>query len=169
MLALTGQVPREEIGTDYHQEVNLDRLFDDVSVYNETVIVPEQMPRLGLLAAQTALARNGVSHLSIPTDVGPSKEINWSLEHSVFQGHQKTIPTPDDLKNMAEVLNQSDKVTLLVGWGGRDATQEILTLAEKLKSPIAHALKGKAVIPNESPHWCGGIGMLGSTCGMHAL
>ncbi|ATN66986.1 hypothetical protein AYM17_06285 [Coxiella burnetii] len=46
VLALTGQVPRDEIGTDYHQEVNLDRLFDDVSVYNESLIVPEQMPRL---------------------------------------------------------------------------------------------------------------------------
>lgn len=62
--ALTGQVPRDEICTDYHQEVNLDRLFDDVSVYNESLIVPEQMPRLGLLAVQTAIARQGVAHLS---------------------------------------------------------------------------------------------------------
>lgn len=31
---------------------------------------PEQMPRLGLLAAQTALACQGVAHLSIPSDIG---------------------------------------------------------------------------------------------------
>ena len=45
------------------------------------------MPRLGLLAVQTAIARQGVAHLSIPTDVGPSKEINLSLDHPVFQKH----------------------------------------------------------------------------------
>ncbi len=168
VLALTGQVPRDEIGTDYHQEVNLDRLFDDVSVYNESLIVPEQMPRLGLLAVQTAIARQGVAHLSIPTDVGPSKEINWSLDHPVFQ-NQQPVPAPQDLENIATALNRSDKVTIFIGWGARGATQEILDLAQKLKSPVIHALKGKAVIANENPYWAGGVGMLGSTCGMEAM
>ncbi|WP_048875080.1 thiamine pyrophosphate-binding protein [Candidatus Coxiella mudrowiae] len=70
VLALTVQTPRDEIGRDYHEEINLDQLFDDISVYNETVIPPEQMPRLGLLAAQTALACQGVAHLSVPSDIG---------------------------------------------------------------------------------------------------
>ncbi len=169
VLALTGQVPRAEIGTDYHQEVNLDRLFDDVCVYNETVIVPEQMPRLGLLAVQTALAQNGIAHLSIPTDVGPLKEITWSLDHPVFQKNHRILPVAADLEKIADALNQSDKITLMVGWGSRDAVEEIIALAEKLKSPIVHTLKGKTVVPNESPFWLGGIGMLGSTCGMHSL
>ena len=65
VLAITGQVPRSEIGSDYHQEVNLDRLFDDVCVYNQTVMTASQMPRLGVLAAQSAMANSGVAHISI--------------------------------------------------------------------------------------------------------
>ena len=169
VLALTGQVPREEIGSMYHQEVNLDRLFDDVSVYNETMMVPEQMPRIGLIAVQKALAERGVAHLSIPTDVGPLEDVLASLSHPVFQTRNKPVPLPANLERVAHLLNQSAKITLLIGWGSRGATEEVLKLAEKLKAPIVHALKGKAVIANANPYWCGGIGMLGSTCGMHAL
>ncbi|AIT63766.1 hypothetical protein [Coxiella burnetii] len=60
-------------------------------------------------------------------------------------------------------------MTIFIGWGARGATQEILDLAQKLKSPVIHALKGKAVIANENPYWAGGVGMLGSTCGMEAM
>lgn len=169
VLALTGQVPREEIGTDYHQEVNLDRLFDDVSVYNETLLIPEQMPRLGLLAAQTALARSGVAHLSIPSDIGPLKNTTSSLSHPVFQYHHTVIPCPDNLERIAHSLNHTQKITLLVGCGARGASTEIITLAERLKAPVVHSLRGKTVLPQAHPHWCGGIGLLGTTCGMDAL
>lgn len=169
VLAMTGQIPRTELGSDYHQEVNLDRLFDDVSVYNQTVVIPEQMPRLGLLAAQTALARHGVAHISIPTDVGPESKLTESLEHPVFQGNHRLLPTPKDLEIIADTLNHAKKITLMVGWGARAATEAVLNVAEKLKAPITHTLKGKAVIAQDHPYWAGGIGMLGSTSGMHAL
>jgi pyruvate dehydrogenase (quinone) len=169
VIALTGQIPRPEIGTGYHQEVNLDRLFDDVCEYNQTVNLPEQMPRLGLLAVQTALARKGVAHLSFPTDVGPLTEITPSLDHPVFQSDSAIVPGKKHLEKVAELLNSSKKVTLMIGWGARGATDEVIAVAEKLNAPIVFALRGKAIIPENHPHWCGGIGMLGSPCGMHAL
>ena len=169
VLAMTGQIPRVEMGTDYHQEVNLDRLFDDVCVYNQTVIVSEQMPRLGLLAVQTALAKNGVAHLSIHSDVGPKNDITESLEHPVFMQHSKVIPCQESLEEIAELLNHADKITIFVGWGARGATTEIKMLAEKLKAPIVHTLKGKTVIAQDDPNWCGGTGMLGSRSGVYAM
>lgn len=169
VLALTGQIPRVELGTDYHQEVNLDSLFADVCVYNQTVVIPEQMPRLGLLAAQTALMQRGVSHLSIPADVGPMKETIDSLNHKVVSVENKIIPSDKELQDLASLLNSYEKITILVGWGARGATTEIVKLAEKLKAPIIHSLKGKAVIDNNHDHWAGGIGMLGSPCGVHAM
>ncbi len=39
VLALTGQVPRSEVGSDFHQEANLDALFADVSLFNATINV----------------------------------------------------------------------------------------------------------------------------------
>lgn len=169
VLALTGQIPRVELGTDYHQEVGLDRLFDDVSVYNQTVVVPEQMPRLGLLAAQTALIKKGVSHLSIPTDVGPMTETTGSLNHEVLKCDNKIIPSDHELAELAALLNNHEKITVLVGWGARGATKEVIGLAKKLNAPVIHSLKGKAVLNNNHDHWAGGIGMLGSPCGVHAM
>jgi pyruvate oxidase len=41
VLAIAGQVESDLIGTDYFQEVNLDRLFDDVAVYNQRIMFAE--------------------------------------------------------------------------------------------------------------------------------
>src|SRR5262249_22127814 len=73
VLAITGQVETSLIGTNYQQEVNLQALFGNVTVYNQTIYDPAQMPEVAILAAQTALAKRGVAHLSIPTNVATLK------------------------------------------------------------------------------------------------
>ena len=168
VMAITGQIPRSEIGSNYHQEVNLDRLFDDVCVYNQTVMIPEQMPRLGVLAAQAALSQSGVAHLSIPTDVGPEK-VKEAGTHNVFVAHNETVPPHSIIEEMASVINESSKISLMIGWGARGATKEVLQVAQKLNAPIVHSLKGKSVIDQENPYWAGGLGLLGTTGGEHAV
>lgn len=168
VLAITGQVPRSEIGSDYHQEVNLDRLFDDVCVYNQTVMTASQMPRLGVLAAQAAMTNSGVAHLSIPSDVGPEKIEAKGIHHVYFSGSE-FIPANKCLSHIAQELNDSKNVTLLVGWGSRGSTKEVIEVAEKLQAPIVHTLKGKAVLDQDHPHWAGGIGLLGTTGGVEAV
>jgi pyruvate dehydrogenase (quinone) len=168
VLAITGQVPRSEIGSDYHQEVNLDRLFDDVCVYNQTVMSSCQMPRLGVLAAQSALAHPGVAHLSIPSDVGPDK-IKEAGVHKVFVTDSEVVPAKKHLEEIADAINSSPSVTLMVGWGARGATKEVLALAEKLQAPVVHSLKGKAVLDQDNPFWAGGLGLLGTTGGVEAV
>ena len=168
VLAITGQVPRSEIGSDYHQEVNLDRLFDDVCVYNQTVMSSCQMPRLGVLAAQSALAHTGVAHLSIPSDVGPDK-IKEAGVHKVFVTDSEVVPAKKHLEEIADAINSSPSVTLMVGWGARGATKEVLAMAEKLQAPVVHSLKGKAVLDQDNPFWAGGLGLLGTTGGVEAV
>jgi pyruvate dehydrogenase (quinone) len=168
VLAITGQVPRSEIGSDYHQEVNLDRLFDDVCVYNQTVMSSCQMPRMGVLAAQSALAHSGVAHLSIPSDVGPDK-IKEAGVHKVFVTDSEVVPAKKHLEEIADAINSSPSVTLMVGWGARGATKEVLAMAEKLQAPVAHSLKGKAVLDQDNPFWAGGLGLLGTTGGVEAV
>ncbi|MBT8506517.1 hypothetical protein B1F79_02735 [Coxiella-like endosymbiont of Rhipicephalus sanguineus] len=72
VLALTVQTPRDEIGRDYHEEINLDQLFDDISVYNETVIPP---PRANasfrfISCANGVSASRGCSCYRSPSDIG---------------------------------------------------------------------------------------------------
>ena len=168
VLAITGQVPRSEIGSDYHQEVNLDRLFDDVCVYNQTVMSSCQMPRMGVLAAQSALAHSGVAHLSIPSDVGPDK-IKEAGVHKVFVTDSEVVPAKKHLEEIADAINSSPSVTLMVGWGARGATKEVLAMAKKLQAPVVHSLKGKAVLDQDNPFWAGGLGLLGTTGGVEAV
>src|SRR5919107_1747956 len=69
VLAITGMQESSVLGTAYQQEVNLDRLFEDVSVYNQVIMNPAQLPALVDIAIRTAYARRGVAHLTIPNDI----------------------------------------------------------------------------------------------------
>src|SRR4029079_2068895 len=64
VLAITGMQETSVLGTRYQQEVHLDRLYQDVSVYNLMVSNPQQVPGVVDLAVRTALAQHGVAHLS---------------------------------------------------------------------------------------------------------
>jgi pyruvate dehydrogenase (quinone)/pyruvate oxidase len=69
VLAITGMQESSVLGTAYQQEVSLDRLFEDVSVYNQVIMNPAQLPALVDIAVRTAYARRGVAHLTIPNDI----------------------------------------------------------------------------------------------------
>ncbi|GIW83301.1 MAG: pyruvate dehydrogenase [Gemmatales bacterium] len=169
VLALTGQVPRAEIGSDYHQEVDLDALFADVCLFNETIHVPEQMPRLAVEAVQAALAGGGVAHLSIPSDIGPQPVTNAAEPNMIFQLSGDICPAAADLQKAAELLNNADKVGILCGIGCRDAAAELLEVAELLAAPVAYSLRGKAIVDHDHPYWVGATGLIGSPAGMHAV
>jgi len=70
VLALCGQVPLPEIGSDFFQEVDNDQLFADVAAFSRTMMSPQQMPLLFEQAVQTALAQKSVAVLTLPGDVG---------------------------------------------------------------------------------------------------
>ncbi|MFD8809576.1 thiamine pyrophosphate-binding protein, partial [Streptomyces sp. NPDC059597] len=59
VLAIAGQVPQAELGTDYFQEVDNDLLFKDVAVFRATVTSPAQLPALLEVAVRTAVGRRG--------------------------------------------------------------------------------------------------------------
>ena len=70
VLAICGQVPSAEAGSDYFQEVNNDLLFADVAVYNQTITSAEQVPHMLEQAINTAYAESGVAVLTRPGDLG---------------------------------------------------------------------------------------------------
>ena len=70
VLAICGQVPREEMGSEFFQEVDNDVLFADVAVFNRTVTSVDQLPALIEQAGNAALQQQGVAVLTLPGDVG---------------------------------------------------------------------------------------------------
>jgi pyruvate dehydrogenase (quinone) len=175
VLAITGHTFHDLIGTHYQQDVDLDKLFMDVSVYNERVMGPAHVVNAVDEAIKTALTRRGVAHLTIPKDIqgwtldGQRSEAN-PPNHSadLFIGAQP-LPPQGLLERAAGVLNGGSKVAILAGRGALNARAEVLALADRLAAPIIKPLLGKAVVPDDSPFTTGGIGLLGTAPSQDAL
>ena len=169
VLAITGQVPESEYGTGYFQEVNLEAVFDDVSVFNETVRSPDQFQRLAQQAVQTALDLKGVAHLNIPVDIIGQKAPKTALKRPIFRMEKDLTPIDEALDAAAAALNASKRTTILAGAGCHGAADELLAVAAACKAPIVHSLRGTDIVEYANPYWIGGIGHLGTPQGIYAL
>ena len=171
VLAITGMQETQMLGTGYQQEVALEKLFMDVSVYNEMIRVPVQVNTLVDIAIRHALTRRGVAHLTFPTDiqVGDAGANPWEAPAPAVIKTTAPIylpapglPRPEELEAAAGVLNAGSKVAMLVGAGALHARAEVLEVADRLASPVVKTLPGKAVIPDDHPLSVGGLGLLGT-------
>src|SRR5256886_8070651 len=68
VLAITGHHFHDLIDTHAQQDVDLDKLYMDVAVYNARVMGPEHVCNVAHLACRTALGRRGVAHINFPVD-----------------------------------------------------------------------------------------------------
>ncbi|MBR8741418.1 pyruvate dehydrogenase [Nocardiopsis sp. MG754419] len=161
VLALASHIPSHQIGTGFFQETHPERLFGDVTEFREMVAHPDQMPRLARVAVQHALGTPGVAVLVLPGDVAGQRATGPADATPVTAGHATVWPGADDVRELARRINEADKVALFCGAGVRGAHEEVIALAEKLKSPVGHTLRGKEWIQYENPYDVGMIGLLG--------
>ncbi|MFJ9523182.1 thiamine pyrophosphate-dependent enzyme [Kitasatospora sp. NPDC101801] len=168
LLAIAGQVPLAELGSDYFQEVDNDLLFKDVAVFRATVTSPGQLPRLLETAVRAALGEGGVAVLTVPGDLG-DQEVPDDRPVRIPAARAVTRPADDDLRRAAELVNAGERVTLLVGRGARDARAEVLELAEQLSAPMVLTLKAKEGFEGDNPHQVGQTGLIGNPAAVHAL
>ncbi|MFF4185417.1 thiamine pyrophosphate-dependent enzyme [Streptomyces sp. NPDC001691] len=168
VLAIAGQVPRPEIGTDYFQEVDNDLLFKDVAAFRATVTSPEQLPALLEVAVRTAIGRRGVAVLTIPGDIGDQElPTDRPLRLSVARCENR----PDDpaLDEAARLINEGGNVTLLVGRGSRTSRNDVLALADRLAAPMVLTLKAKEGFEGDNPFQVGQTGLIGNPAAAHAM
>src|SRR5467141_926098 len=169
VLAIAAQVPSNEIGSGYFQETHPEHLFAQCSNYCELVSQAEQMPRVLEIAMQTALSRRGVAVVVLPGDI--------ALREAVEQGPRLHFPEPkpnvclseEEIKVLAEVLNEAKKITIMGGAGCAGAHAELVELAGRLNAPIVHAMRGKEFIEYDNPFDVGMTGLLGFSSGYHAM
>src|SRR5690349_10942050 len=152
VLAITGHAFHDLIDTHTQQDVDLDRLFADVTVYNARVMGTAHVRNVTDLACRTALNFRGVAHLNIPTDIQDAEADERSkrnvLNHTTsVPARSARLPAEHDVLRAAEVLNAGKKIAILVGQGALDARDEVIAVAERLNAPIIKALLGKAVVP----------------------
>ncbi|MFE2876444.1 thiamine pyrophosphate-dependent enzyme [Streptomyces roseus] len=168
VLAICGQVPLAEVGSDYFQEVDNDLLFRDVAVYRATVTSPDQMPRMLESAVRAAVTQGGVAVLTVPGDLG-DRELSEDRPTRFALAAPRTRPEDPALAEAAELLNSASRVTLLVGRGAREARTEVLRAAELLAAPMVLTLKAKEGFEGDNPFQVGQTGLIGNPAAAHAL
>jgi pyruvate dehydrogenase (quinone) len=169
VLAIAGQVPLAEIGSDYFQEVDNDALFSDVAVFRATVTSPDQLPQMLETAVRHALGRKGVAVLTVPGDLG-ERELTADRPARFSLNAPLSRPDESAVRRAAELLDGSERVTLLVGEGARAARQDVLTLADRLAAPMVLTLKAKAGFEGDAnPFQVGQTGLIGNPAAAAAL
>jgi len=176
VLAITGHTFHDLIGTHYQQDVDLDKLFMDVTVYNQRVTGPAHVTNVLDAAIRAALAQRGVAHIMIPKDIqewtadddhrSPANVAKHSA-HLYEAAH--SLPSQALLQEAADLINAGAKVAILAGAGCLKARAETLQLSEAVGGPIIKPLLGKGVVPDGDPHTTGGIGLLGTAPSQDAL
>ncbi|GHC73602.1 pyruvate dehydrogenase [Nocardiopsis terrae] len=161
VLALASHIPSHQIGTGFFQETHPERLFGDVTEFRELVSHPDQMPRLARIAVQHALGTPGVAVLVLPGDVAGRAASGPADTTPVTAGRATAWPSEDDVRELARRINEADTVSLFCGAGVRGAHEEVVTLADQVKAPVGHTLRGKEWIQYDNPHDVGMIGLLG--------
>jgi len=175
VLALTGMPYHDLVGTHTQQDVELDKVFADVAVYNERIMGPTHVENVADLACRTAISYRGVAHITFPVDL-QDKQLDKKGSKRNIPGHtsdtfarNSALPEDQDLHRAAEALNAGRKVAILAGRGALGATAELEEVAELLAAPIVKALLGKAAVPDDSPYTTGSIGLLGTKPSQEAL
>jgi pyruvate dehydrogenase (quinone) len=169
VVAIVGQQAMSSLGGSYQQEVDLPSLFKDVAhEYVHMATVPAQARHLVDRAVRIALDQRTVTCIVVPNDVASEKAIDapphehGTVHSSVGYSRPKVVPAEGELDRAAAVLNESEKVAILVGQGALHAADEVVQVAETLGAGVAKALLGKTVLPDDLPFVTGSIGLLGT-------
>src|SRR5262249_4543315 len=153
VLAIAAQIPSAEIGSGYFQETHPQNLFRECSHHCELVSDATQLPYVLENAIRAAVGLGGVSVVVIPGDVAlrkPPKRAP-SGARGLTVAAPNIVPAMEELKALASMLNDTQRVTLFCGRGCAGAHAELMQLADALKSPIVHALGGKEHVEYDNP------------------
>ena len=160
VLAIASHIPSVQIGSTYFQETHPDRVFEECSVYNELISSAAQSPRTVNSAIRHAVGLGGVAVITLPGDITDLKAVEHVPTYAPARPATLT-PNPADIDEAAALLNKANKVAIFAGAGVEGAHDEVIALADALKAPIGHTLRGKHFIQYDNPFDVGMTGLLG--------
>lgn len=168
VLAIAAHIPSTEIGIDYFQATHPESQFKECSHYVELVSNPGQLPQILNRAIRVAVGRRGVAVVVIPGDVA-LKQVKADVPNWIVPSRAVVRPGDAQIDELARLLNLGSRVTLFCGAGCAGAHPEVVALAQKLKAPIVHSLRGKEFIEYDNPYDVGMTGLVGFASGYEAM
>jgi thiamine pyrophosphate-dependent acetolactate synthase large subunit-like protein len=169
VLAITGQIPVGKIGTNFFQEVNLEKVFDDICDYQAVIRSPEEAPRLMIKAIRIAINNKSVCRIELPADIAEMDAENNDFVHRIFRSESSTVPSQRQLERAALLINESERSGIFGGAGCRNAREEVLALSRKISAPITHTLRASDIFDHDTENVVGLTGLIGNPSGYKAI
>lgn len=164
VVAITGQVPRNLIGRDAFQEIDITGITMPITKHNFLVKKPEHLASTIRMAFDVARSgRPGPVLVDIPRDIQA-----MMLEYQPAEKKDSRVKKVDNevckrIDRAVEALEKAKKPVMLVG-GGAVATgvqKELVALAEKINMPVASTLMGLGAFPASHKQFLGMSGLHG--------
>jgi len=169
VFVIASTIPSNEFGTSYFQETSPIKLFDDCSGYNQMPVTPIQFSRMLQGALQHTIHRKEVSVLGLPGDLAANKAEESPTTSFALPSKSVYRPVDEEINELARLIDEADKITLYCGLGAKNAHDEIIELAAKIKSPVGYSFKSKMAIQYDNPYEVGITGLLGMPSAFSAM
>jgi thiamine pyrophosphate-dependent acetolactate synthase large subunit-like protein/nitrite reductase/ring-hydroxylating ferredoxin subunit len=162
VIALSGQVPSDVLGRGAFQDVDLQTVFGDVSVWNATVAAGSDHAELAALAVKHAVDARGVAHLVFPDEVQVLASAAAPAQPTGRSAARCIRPDEQVLADAARAIRAARRPVVVAGAGARDAHAELLAFAESLNAPVLTTFKAKGLVPDTHPLGAGVLGRSGT-------
>lgn len=161
-LILSGQTNSTALGTKAFQETNLQKLCEDVAVYNHQIEKGDNVFEIVNEAIRTAYEQKGVAVVICPNDLLTEK-IKDTTNKPVDTSRPTVVsPKYKDIKKAVKLINKSKKPVMLIGVGAKHAKDELREFIEMTKIPVIHSLPAKTILPDDHPYSIGNLGKIGT-------
>ena len=161
IIAIAGDVETKLMDTAALEELNPYKFFDTACLYIGRIVNPEQARAVITTAILTAVVDKGPTLISLPGDIASASAPNHSANQFAIPAPPVFRPADADLDKLAEMIEAAKKVAIFGGDGCRDARDEVLQLAARLKAPVGYTFRGKQWLEHDNPNAVGMTGLLG--------
>ena len=169
VIAIASTCMSKEFGSEFFQETNTIKLFDDCSYYNQIATTPAQLPRMLQAGIQYALNKQGVSVIGLPGDLAKMDAEDIPTSTQNYNPVAEIKPSEADLEQLATLINQHEKIVIFCGIGASAAHDEVVALSQQLNAPVGYSFRGKMGIQYDNPNEVGMTGLLGLPSAFHSM
>lgn len=162
VLALNGQIDMQVVGPGAFQEIDLASAYRGVARFSQTVLPDSRHSELMSLACKNAIVERDVAHLIFPDDVQTLPSSGKAAEPTGRMGLREVAPGPQSVELAIAEINKYKRPIIVIGYGARDAMDEVTEFAQKLNAPVLTTFKAKGQISDFHPLAAGVLGRSGT-------
>ena len=152
MVAITGQTGLDKLHKESHQFVDIVRMFEPVTKWNQRVELADAVPEIVRKAFRVAqLEKPGPTHIELPENLAATPVPD---DLRPIEPNKAYFPEPTDeaIEHAARLIIDSTRPLVLAGNGvlRRNAATDLRAFAQGLHVPVAVTFMGKGAIDDRS-------------------